>query len=403
MKLYKAGLRAMAAALVAAFMAVSCDLLNPSDPEESEGTGTTVEENALTLPNDNVSHKGGTQYLLVSAMEEWTLSLDFGDNPDEWVSVSTDAGRPGNRKVVMAWEENAADSARTCRITLKVGAWSQTKDFVQRGTSSGGGPRPVEGLNPDPVPNWLELPATDDPDLYFFTHDMSINGKTVRNYSFYLDPNACLAIWVAYPLNATLAGSGSRTDAWALDPKVPRDYQPVLFKGFGKSGYDRGHQLPSADRLRSGANEQTFYGTNMTPQKAVLNQKSWATLEGKVRTWADSFDTLYVVTGCDIRGYYELAYDNDGKPIPIPVGYFKALLGLKKSGTFGNTSKQGGYTAIGFYFEHQQYSDSEIMGQSMTIDELEQMMDIDFFPNLEARVGTDLYTKIESTPDSGWK
>ena len=230
---------------------------------------------------------------------------------------------------------------------------------------------------------------------------MQHGGTTKRNYSFYLDPRACLAIWVAYPLNDNLAGSGSRTNAWALDPKVPREYQPVIFSGF-KGGYDRGHQLPSADRLTRGANEQTFYGTNMTPQKGELNQKAWATLEGKVRTWANQFDTLYVVTGCDIRGSYDYAYDNDGKDIPVPVGYFKALLGFKKGGTVGNTAKQGGYTAIGFYFNHEYYSDSEIMGQSMTIDELEEVMGIDFFPNLEAKLGADLYNKVESTPDSWW-
>ena len=43
------------------------------------------------------------------------------------------------------------------------------------------------------------------------------------------------------------------------------------------------------------------------------------------------------------------------------------------------------------------------MGQSMTIDELEEMMDIDFFPNLEAKLGADLYNKVESTGDSWWK
>ena len=43
------------------------------------------------------------------------------------------------------------------------------------------------------------------------------------------------------------------------------------------------------------------------------------------------------------------------------------------------------------------------MGQSMTIDELEATMDIDFFPNLEAKLGADLYNKVESTGDSWWK
>ncbi len=388
---------AVFAALVAT---VSCELINPQDPEEEEQGGTVVSENSLTLTNNPVGYAAGTQFLVVSAKAEWTLTLDCGQDVEPWANASADAGRPGTRKVVMAWDANGGEESRTCTITLAVGADTKSLAFTQGGKSAVN-PRPVEGLNPDPVPAWLELPATDDPDLYFFTHDMQHGGTTKRNYSFYLDPQACLAIWVAYPLNDNLAGSGSRTNAWALDPKVPREYQPVLFSGF-KGGYDRGHQLPSADRLTRGANEQTFYGTNMTPQKGDLNQKAWSTLEGKVRTWANQFDTLYVVTGCDIRGAYDYAYDNDGKDIPVPVGYFKALLGFKKGGTLGNTAKQGGYTAIGFYFNHEYYSDSEIMGQSMTIDELEEVMGIDFFPNLEAKLGADLYNKVESTPDSWW-
>lgn len=388
---------AVFAALVAT---VSCELINPQDPEQEQG-GTVVSENSLTLTNNPVGYAAGTQFLVVSAKAEWTLTLDCGQDVESWANVSADAGRPGTRKVVMAWDANDGEESRTCTITLAVGADTKSLAFTQGGKSSVN-PRPVEGLNPDPVPTWLELPATNDPDLYFFTHDMQHGGTTKRNYSFYLDPKAYVAIWVAYPLNDNLAGKGSRTNAWALDPKVPREYQPVIFSGF-KGGYDRGHQLPSADRLTRGANEMTFYGTNMTPQKGELNQKAWATLEGKVRTWANQFDTLYVVTGCDIRGSYDYAYDNDGKDIPVPVGYFKALLGFKKGGTVGNTAKQGGYTAIGFYFNHEYYSDSEIMGQSMTIDELEEVMGIDFFPNLEAKLGADLYNKVESTGDSWWK
>ncbi|MBO4466255.1 MAG: DNA/RNA non-specific endonuclease [Bacteroidales bacterium] len=390
----------MAVAFSALATAVSCELLQPNTDDE-----LTVKENSLSVVDNPVSFAEGSQYLLVTAADEWTLSLDFGEVEEEWVNVSDEAGRPGSRKLIMAWARNEEEESRTCRLTLTVGSDIKTLDFVQRGHSSVGPVTPVEGLNPDPVPHWLELPATDNPDLYFFTHDMQHGGKTKRNYSFYLDPAALVAVWVAYPLNDNLAGSGSRSDAWGLDPKVPRQYQAVLFSGF--RGYDRGHQLPSADRYGAGINETTFYGTNMTPQLGTLNQKAWAALEGKVRTWASSFDTLYVVTGCDIRGYTKTAKDNDGKEVAVPVGYFKALLGFKRAGTAGNTAKQGGYTAIGFYFNHEYYANSEIMNQSMTIEELEAMLDIDFFPNLEAMVGTELYTKIESTiddsPNKVWK
>ena len=108
-----------------------------------------------------------------------------------------------------------------------------------------------------------------------------------------------VAHWVAYPLNRGLIGAGSgRTDAWGLDPNLPQEHQPVLYESWGVGWLDRGHQIPSADRLRDGDNQQTFYGTNMTPQIGKkFNQGIWAKLEGKVRSWSDKYDTLYVVTG----------------------------------------------------------------------------------------------------------
>ena len=41
--------------------------------------------------------------------------------------------------------------------------------------------------------------------------------------------------------------------------------------------------------------------------------------------------------------------------------------------------------------------------QSMTIDELERKLGIDFFVNLPDKVGQEIADKIESTKDSWWK
>ena len=210
-----------------------------------------------------------------------------------------------------------------------------------------------------------------------------------------------MAHWVAYPLNSGLVGSGSRTDDWGLDPKLPRNLQPVLDKGF-RGGYDRGHQLPSADRLARAANIQTFYGTNMTPQEGSLNQKGWASLEGAVRDWSYKFDTLYVVTGCTVKGSTAVAYDNDNKAVTVPTGYFKALLGYQKTPTIGITPTTNGYTAIGFYYPHEGYSGS-YMAKSMTIDALEEKVGIDFFVNLPSSIGETLADKVESAIDPWWK
>lgn len=348
---------------------------------------------SLEVRTAEVSADAGSQFVSVGAVGDWTLGFD-GDV--QWASVAPSSGNGDCRTVQVRYQANDSTEPRSLTLVLSNGRERLEAQLRQLGKAEAG----TGGLNPDPVAGWLELPATKAGDgRYFFTHDMKVGKYSGRNYSFYLDAEARISVWVAYPLNKGLIGTGSRTNEWGLDPKVPRDYQPVIFKGM--SGYERGHQLPSADRYA--ANVSTFYGTNITPQRGSLNEYAWATLEGYVRDWSYQFDTLYVVTGADINGKYSTARDNDGKKIAVPNGYFKALLGYRKSGTIGITGKTGGYTGIGFYFEHRAYEDSEIMGQSMTIDELEEKTGFDFFVNLPSKTNQSLADKVESTMDPWWK
>lgn len=366
-------------------------------PEET----VTAREALLSIPEPEVGNMASQQFVSVAATGAWTLDIDFG-GAEPWADLDPVSGDGDMTSVVLSWDANEGE-ARRCTVTLNCGDLISSAGLCQRAAPGHGGPDPDPGpaeITPDTPGKWLELPATDDPELYFITHDMERGGKTVRNYSYYYSPDDKLAVWVAYPLNKGLIGSGSRTDEWGYDPKVPASLQPVLFRGY-RGGYDRGHQLPSADRYGSGVNETTFYFTNMTPQEGSLNQNAWANLEGKVRDWSSSMDTLYVVTGADIAGAAEVAYDNDGAGCTVPVGYFKALLGYKKGGSIGNST--GGYIAIGFYFEHRSYDSNQIMNQSMTIDELEEKLGYDFFVNLPDKVGAGVAAQIESEVDSWWK
>lgn len=381
-------------ALVLLFSVYSCN--KPIDDGIQAGISIKTTETEAAAAN---------QWVSVKAEGAWTLSLSSDDLEQgetlEWVTLKEMSGT-GSKNVLMSWSKNDTDYTRSCVITLSTGGAEYTCEFIQKGkTTSGSSAINTGSFKSDPVADWMELPAMEEADnMFYVTHDMSIAGKPVRNYEFFFDTDAKLAHWVAYPLNKALAGSGSRSNAWGIDPKVPTDFQAILYSGF-RGGYDRGHQLPSADRYT--ANASTFYGTNMTPQRGELNQNAWASLEGMVRSWANSFDTLYVVTGADIRGSSEYALDNVGKKVTVPVGYYKALLGYRKGGTFGITASTGGYTAIGFYFEHKGYTDntSSIMAQSMTIDELEEKMGMDFFVNLPK--ATSKADEVESTKDSWWK
>lgn len=396
------------AGLAAAGLCLAAAACGEIAPQESDST-----QLSLSVPIKQQGQAKGSQFIKVSAPEDmsWTLDIDFGEDFDSepWAFISENSGKGSKSGIVLDWELNAGSVTRLCTLVLSPIGVSDIAPvrvaFTQDGTGQTAWTGP-ETIVYEPTPDWLELPAipamADNGSLHYITHDMTIaSGQNFRNYSYLYDTDALLALWVAYPLNKTLIGNGSRSDAWNYDPKVPRALQPTLFKGF-QGGYDRGHQLPSADRLS--ANSSTFYSTNMTPQRGVLNQKAWATLEGMVRTWANSFDTLYVVTGADIRGSSEYAYDNEDKAVTVPVGYFKALLGYRKGGSIGITSTTGGYTAIGFYFEHRDYDNpgnSGIMKQAMTIDQLEEKLGYDFFCGLSSR--TDKADYVESTLDSWWK
>ena len=224
---------------------------------------------------------------------------------------------------------------------------------------------------------WMELPATSDSDGQILLMHRFPSGK--RSYSAYYDDKNLVSSWVAYPLCAGNIGSGGRTDSFALDPLLPREkqqYNPYAYKAGNGGNYERGHQIPSADRLDFAVNLETFYGTNLTPQDPGFNSAVWAVLEGKVRSWAKNSDTdtLYVVTGCSVEGSTTYVLDSDSKHVTVPTAYYKALLRL---------SKDKAYSALGIWFENKPNA-AESIGKEMTlsIDELEQKVGVDFFVNL---------------------
>lgn len=370
------------------------------------------DELSLSILLPEAEYSAGSQFLTIKASGDWTLTIgSSGTSSAEWAWLTSYSsndrqislrGSGNASNIALHWDENDSQDVRSCILTLSSKGERVQQNFSQKGSDKIGGI--ATELKSDKLTNWLELPATKEGDgLYFITHSATIGGKYGRNYSFYWDPKALVAHWVAYPLNRGLISSGSRTDLWDLNPKVPRQYQPVLLRGYSGGSFQRGHQLPSADRYSYEANVQTFYGTNITPQRGALNENIWATLETTVRDWSKNLDTLYVVTGCVIEGSTEFVNDNEGKKVTVPTGYYKALLGYKQNASIGGSTK--GFVGIAFYFDHKGYSNdyTTMMKQSMTISALEKKVGVDFFVNLPAKIGADLAQKVETSIDPFWK
>ena len=369
-----------------------------TDSGQSGQSKVSLTVKGSELAEYNVGAAKGEQFLVVEASGEWNIIVTSEVSGGSWLKVNPPSGAGSRSNVILAWEANGSEQSRTAVLTLKASGASATLTLTQAGKSETPEPTPGPNPNPNPGPSeikagWLELPAMpEDSKFGFFSHDMKIGNVRTRNYTYAWDYENLVAPWVAYPLSTWTIGSGKRTDDWGLDPSLPEKYQPVLYRGF-RGGYDRGHQLPSADRLNYEANRTTFYGTNMTPQRSELNQHSWANLESKVRSWASRADTCYVVTGCITEGSREYASDNVGKRVTVPTHYYKAVLRYSKNSTFGHS----GYIACAIRLEHKGYGDNNnFKPYAMSIDELEKKIGIDLFANLPAAIGDDAAAKVEA-------
>lgn len=125
--------------------------------------------------------------------------------------------------------------------------------------------------------------------------------------------------------------------------------------------------------------------TNMSPQLASFNQGYWVTLEGLVQKLGRNktfSDTLYVVKGGTIKDNQIIDYvtRSNGKRVAIPKYYYMALLKVKN----------GVYSSIAFWMEHKEYGYdkkhkaplSEIAKNAISVNKLEELTGINFFPNL---------------------
>lgn len=358
----------------------------------------------ISLVSTSVPATSGAQFVTVRCSGSWTIGLTGDSNGMDWASLSMASGQ-GNADVVLTYKENTTGKDRTLSVVLDNGSKWVSCSMTQAAAAQEPQPDPEPEPEPEPEPtptpevsntDWLELPAMDNHDLGYYSHSFEMNGSTYRNYTFGWSQNDLVALWVAYPLckmytNKTV----SRTDEWDYDPLLGSEYSSAPFGGYGGS-YARGHQLPSADRLCCReANEQTFYGTNLTPQLNAHNEGVWANLENQVRTWANTSDTTYVITGCVVEGSKIFTEDSDGKKMTVPIAYYKALVRYHKASTISK------WSGAAFYLEHRAYKDAEANITKtheavMSIDELEEILDLDLFVNLPAKLGDDQAAKIES-------
>lgn len=362
-----------------AVLIVSCDPIGVKKNSEL----------SLTLNQESVGKEAGEVSVVVRADGAWSLELDFGGD-EAWAELSHSVGTGYKSNIKLSYDANKTGASRSVYVIVSTENDAAEVRFTQ--TADGAGP---DGGTADATScGWMELPETKTGDgLLWGWHNMTLNGKTMRNYSFYFSAAHYLSYWVAYPLNSSLmGGSGMRDKNFYFDPLLPNSMQADLTFSY-RGNYDRGHQLPARDRSASVAsNTQTFYATNMTPQRSQFNQKIWQRLEARVQSWASSInpstDTLYVVTGCTVKGSTQSTTDCAGKKMTIPTAYYKAILRYTRS---------SGYAGCAIWLDHDTDPYRTVDERDMmSIAALEEKLGIDLFVNLPAKVGDAKAAEIEA-------
>ncbi len=274
---------------------------------------------------------------------------------------------------------------------------------------------------------WLELPALrGDEDYFGYFYGSGGNTDDNRNYSYNYSYVWYASLWTAYQLKYEHKSGSASTDDWAYNPNIASAYQITMTGSsyptmYGADNYSKGHQCPNADRKSNQQmNTQTYYCTNQTPQiQNGFNGSIWSALEDAERSLVSSQgEIVYVVTGPayqKIGGHEEITYfqavsGKNASParVPVPNYYWKAFLKVNWNGNSVQSAK-----AIGFWFEHKQYSDNNFAPYAVSVNQIETWTGFDLFANLpneieeaaEANTSWSDFTSksnISSVSDKNW-
>ena len=193
------------------------------------------------------------------------------------------------------------------------------------------------------------------------------------------------AEWIAYQLNkADLSRTNFDRPYFIDDPAVKSG--SASWKNYKNSGFDKGHLCPAGDRRFSlDAFNETFFTSNISPQRHDFNAGIWNNLEQKTRYWAAKYDGVFVITGGVLNGHLKsIGKEN----VSVPNYFYKILI----------DNSRGEYKVIAFLVPHAD-SKKPLYQFVVSVDRIEKLTGIDFFPKLPDA----LENRLEKVSDyKGW-
>ena len=195
------------------------------------------------------------------------------------------------------------------------------------------------------------------------------------------------AAFVIYKLTAreALTKEAKRTNRFRSDPEIPTGSATTA--DYRRSGYDRGHLAPAADMAFSVQTmADSFFMSNMSPQKPAFNRGIWKRLEEQVRQIAIREKAIYVVTGPILPKKKTVTIG--ANQVTVPTHYYKVIFDLTPPRKM-----------IGFILPNEG-SDEPLETFAVTVDAVEKATGLNFFSALPLSLQKKLESKITV---SEWK
>jgi|TARA_B110000240_G_C13472197_1_gene441495 endonuclease G len=205
------------------------------------------------------------------------------------------------------------------------------------------------------------------------------NGELVNHtyYSLSYSERHEQAEWVFYEIRKErILGLVSRTSDFRNDEKINTKSADLI--DYRRSGYDRGHLAPASDfSFNTIAMSESFYMSNMSPQHPSFNRGIWRKLESLVRKWGNN-SSIYIVTGPILDDCSTTIGLNN---VCVPKYYYKVIYqpAERKMIAFVLLNDKGDY---------------KLSHYITSVDYVESITGIDFFPILEDKIEERLESEV---------
>ncbi len=166
-------------------------------------------------------------------------------------------------------------------------------------------------------------------------HDVDRRVHMIVNHGYVVgfSPDRLQPLWAAYRVSASVRDVDyERPHLFYDDPRIPEDWQ-IGTRGFGALNgkrYDRGHLVPNyAINTQFGrlAQMETFFMTNISPQRDKMNRGTWMKLEKLIiRDFAPAWEHIWVITGPIFSRRPRYLVRANRLRVAIPKSYFAILV-----------------------------------------------------------------------------